>query len=256
MQEKLWNAIVSEATIKDALAKSQYETGPTDAIKSHTLSPSAIHQQRTLTDLVEALKAPEKEIDLGRAALLLARLDNENLETEVYLKKLDRLASEAAASMPKDADERARLDALNTFLFKERGFHGSDQFNRSRSYLNKVIDDREGLPLTLSVLYIELARRLKIPVVGVGLPGRFMVRYEPAKGAPQVIDVFDGGRFLTDQEVEEMVRKNTGQPLDKKSWKRARRRRSSCGCFTTCSTSPARSGIATASCATSMASCR
>jgi len=219
VQEKLWNEIVSEVMIKDALTKSRNETGKRqDATKSDRLAPPDVHQQRTLTDLVEALKVPDKDVDLGRAALLLARLDNENLEPDVYLKKLDRLASEAAASLPKDADDRARLDALTTFLFKERGFHGSqlDHFDRSSCYLNKVIDDREGLPISLSVLYIELARRMKIPVVGVGLPGRFMVRYEPAKGTSQVIDVFDGGKFLTDDEVAEMVRKNTGRQLDKR----------------------------------------
>ena len=84
-----------------------------------------VHQQRTLTELVDALKGEEKNIDLGRAALLLARLDNEDLEVDVYLKELDRLAREVAAGLSKDADDKAKLTALNTFLFKERGFHGS-----------------------------------------------------------------------------------------------------------------------------------
>ncbi len=80
--------------------------------------------------------------------------------------------------------------ALNKFLFKERGFHGSrlEYYSRSNSYLNEVIDDREGMPITLSVLYIELARRLEAAVVGLGLPGHFMVRHEPAKGKRQIID--------------------------------------------------------------------
>jgi len=178
----------------------------------------AVHQQRTLTELADTLKGQDKDVDLGRAALLIARLDNEDLEVDVYLKELDRVAREVAAGLPKDADEKARLGALTTFLFKERGFHGSrlEYYNRSNSYLNEVIDDREGLPITLSVLYMELARRLKVPVVGLGLPGHFTVRHEPAKGKSQVIDVFEGGKLLTDQEVEDRVRKNTGRPFDKK----------------------------------------
>ena len=60
-----------------------------------------------------------------------------------------------------------------------------------------MIDDREGLPITLSVLYIELARRLGLKIVGVGLPGHFVVRHVPAKGEAQLIDVYEGGKVLT-----------------------------------------------------------
>ncbi len=86
-----------------------------------------------------------------------------------------------------------------SICFTERGFHGSrgDYYNRSNSYLSEVIDDREGLPITLSVLYIELARRLGVRLEGVGLPGHFVVRHVPAKGEAQLIDVYEGGQPLT-----------------------------------------------------------
>ena len=169
----------------------------------------AVHQQRTLKELAEALQGGDAKADLARAALLVARLDNEDLDVDDYLQQLDRLARDAAANLPKDASDRQRLEALNNFLFKERGFHGSrgDYYSRSNSYLNEVLDDREGIPITLAVLYMELASRLKLRVVGLGLPGHFMVRHQPkGKGEGQIIDVFDNGRFLTVKEVEEKIR--------------------------------------------------
>jgi regulator of sirC expression with transglutaminase-like and TPR domain len=66
-------------------------------------------------------------------------------------------------------------------------------YNRSNSYLSEVIDDREGLPITLSLLYMELAKRLGVRVEGVGLPGHFVLRHTPAKGTSTLIDVFEGG---------------------------------------------------------------
>ena len=81
-------------------------------------------------------------------------------------------------------DETAKREALNKYLFTERGFHGSrgDYYNRANSHLSEVLDDREGLPITLSVLYIELGRRLGLKIEGVGMPGHFVVRHVPAKG--------------------------------------------------------------------------
>ena len=82
------------------------------------------------------------------------------------------------SSLPPHADAKVAVEALDEYLFKKLGYHGSrtDFYNRSNSYLNEVIDDREGIPITLCVLYIELARRLDVNIVGVGLPGRFLVR--------------------------------------------------------------------------------
>jgi regulator of sirC expression with transglutaminase-like and TPR domain len=178
----------------------------------------AVHQQTTLADLAKALQGPEEKIDLLAAALLIARLDNEELDVPAYQKEVARLAKEVSTSLPKNADEPARLKALNKYLFQERGFHGSrvDYYTRANSYINEVIDDREGLPITLSVLYMELARHLKVNVVGVALPGHFIVRHEPAKGEKQLIDVYDGGTFLSEQDAEKIVRNFTGKPLQKK----------------------------------------
>src|SRR5437879_5597774 len=122
------------------------------------------------------------------------------------------MAKKLAAALPAKADDAAKLAALNKFLFAERGYHGSrsDYYHRSNSYLNEVIDDREGLPITLSVLYMEIARRLKLTVVGVPLPGHFVVRHEPKGEAPQIIDVFEG-KLMSREEAEAKIKKITGE---------------------------------------------
>jgi serine protease Do len=175
---------------------------------------SAVHQKRVQTELVKLLQSKEDDIDLLRAALLLALLDNDEVDVEAYHKEVDRMARDVTAGLAKDADEKARLAALNDYLFKKRGFHGSrnDYYHRSNSYLNEVIDDREGLPITLSVLYVELARRVGLKVVGVALPGHFVVKHVPVKGEEELIDVFEGGQPMSHEEAEKRVAL-TGQPF-------------------------------------------
>jgi regulator of sirC expression with transglutaminase-like and TPR domain len=176
----------------------------------------AVHQQAVLADLVKALKGKEADLDLLHAALLIARLDNDEVEVAEYRGEVERMAEKVRNGLPKGAGEKATLAALNRFLFAERGFHGSrgDYYNRANSYLPEVIDDREGLPITLSVLYMELARRLGLRVEGVGLPGHFVVRHVPRKGAAQLIDVYEGGVPLSKAEAAKKVRALTGRPLE------------------------------------------
>ena len=178
---------------------------------------TAVHEKRVQMELVKTLAAKEDDIDLLTAALLIAKLDNEDLDIAAYRKEIERMVRELTASLPRDADEAGKLAALNKYLFTERGFHGSrtDYYNRANSYLNEVIDDREGLPITLSVLYMELARRVGVKVVGIGLPGHFIVQHVPATGKRQLIDVYDGGRPLSREEAGQIVRTFTGEELRK-----------------------------------------
>jgi serine protease Do len=102
---------------------------------------------------------------------------------------------------------RPSLEALTKHLFVDHGFHGSrtDYYNRANSYINEVMDDREGLPISLSVVFLELARRAGLKdVAGVPLPGHFMVRHKD-----QLIDVFDNGKLISRAEAEELI----GMPL-------------------------------------------
>lgn len=167
-----------------------------------------VHVRGVVAELVTVLSSEPKDLDLARAALLISRLDDEELEVDGYLKQLDRLAADIRQKLPADADEAAKLAAMDKHLFAECGFHGSrtEYYHRANSYLNSVLDDREGLPITLSVLYMELGRRLGLAIEGVGLPGHFVVRHVPAKGEPQLIDVFEGGLAMTRDDAAKHVK--------------------------------------------------
>jgi serine protease Do len=176
---------------------------------------TAVHHERVLKELAELVEAGD-DFDLFHAGLLIARLDNEEVDIEAYRRELDRLAREVQEALPADSDDAAKLAALNKHLFQELGFHGSraDYYNRANSYLNEVLDDREGLPITLCVVYMELAGRLGLKVEGIGLPGHFVVRHVPAEGEPQLIDVYDGAKPLSREAAAEKVLGIAGQPLD------------------------------------------
>ena len=115
-----------------------------------------------------------------RSALLIARIDNEHFDLNDYLKKVDSLAERIKSEFPETANDSQRIKILVRQLFNEMGFHGStlDFHHRSNSYMNEVIDDREGLPITLSVLFMELEKRLELKVAGLGLPGHFLAIYQ------------------------------------------------------------------------------
>jgi regulator of sirC expression with transglutaminase-like and TPR domain len=151
--------------------------------------------------------------DLLRAALTIARLDEEDLDIEAYVNHVDRMADSIQQKLPANATESQKLAALNEYLFHDNGFHGSrtDYYHRANSHLNRVIDDREGLPITLSVLYIELGARLGLKIEGVGLPAHFVVRHVPAAGEPQLIDVFDSAAPISRSAAEKKIASITGE---------------------------------------------
>ena len=166
-----------------------------------------VHQWRVYDDLKRELAKPEAEIDVIHATLLLAKLDNEEIDVDAYRREFERMGKKLAASLPKKADDQAKIAALNKYFFDERGFHGSraDYYNRSNSYLNEVIDDREGLPITLSILYMEFANHAGLKIAGVGLPGHFVVRHLPEKGEGTFIDVFERGQPFTLEDAKKRV---------------------------------------------------
>ncbi len=158
-----------------------------------------VHRREVESAILRELDQPETKIDLFHAALLLAKLDNEELDLGAYRRQLDDMARDITCQLSAMPDDEAKLGALKKFLFDEGGFHGSrgDYENRANSYINEVLDDREGIPITLSVVFLELARRIGLETVtGAPVPGHFMVLHTPKKGERQLIDVFDGGAIL------------------------------------------------------------
>ena len=180
-----------------------------------------VHVAAVAKELRELVQQ-EKTFDLLHAALLIARLDNAELEPEPYLQEVDRMANEIRAKLRQqngaDSSEKDSWTALNEYLFQENGFHGSrsQYYHRANSYMNRVIDDREGLPITLSVLYMELAARLDLKMEGVALPGHFVVRYLPKKGESHLLDIYDSATVLDRKAVEKLVRERAGARLREK----------------------------------------
>lgn len=160
-----------------------------------------------LNELVRLLDTEEKNEDnvLLRSALLVARLDNPNFLPGHYIKRVDRMAERISQTIPPSATQREKLDILMDQMFSHFGYHGSnlDYYHRSNSYLNEVIDDREGLPITLSLLLMELGKRIDLPLSGLATPGHFLAVYrEPGQGIQHsvLIDAF-GGNTISHQEA-------------------------------------------------------
>lgn len=175
----------------------------------------AVHARRVQQELTQLVTKAPQDFDLLRAALLISKLDNEELDVDGYVREVDSMIEDVKRDLKADANEREKLAALHRYLFEKRGFHGSrtNYYSRSNSYLNEVLDDREGLPITLSVLHMELAKRLGLKVVGVGLPGHFVVRFVPKEGDAELIDVFEGGRVMSLDEARKVIRDNQrGEP--------------------------------------------
>jgi regulator of sirC expression with transglutaminase-like and TPR domain len=158
------------------------------------------------SDLARLFEQPEEAIDLGRAALLLARTEYPELDLEAELARLDALAREAEAHVGAQPDNTGRLAALCFYLADVCGFQGNehDYYDPKNSFLNQVLERKTGIPITLSVLYMEVGRRLGLPLFGVGLPGHFLLKYQDSRQA-MFLDPFHGGRRITAADCRDMV---------------------------------------------------
>ncbi|HZH89090.1 MAG TPA: tetratricopeptide repeat protein [Pyrinomonadaceae bacterium] len=136
---------------------------------------------------------PEASIELAHAALLVAAEERPGLDVEHYRARLYELGL-AARERIERAGEPNAVVTLNKFLFEELGFAGnqSDYYDPRNSLLSDVLDRRKGIPITLSLVYMEVGRRAGVRVEGIGLPGHFIVRAEAAEGEPVLVDPFNG----------------------------------------------------------------
>jgi regulator of sirC expression with transglutaminase-like and TPR domain len=142
-----------------------------------------------------AVDRPEEEIDLIEAALLLAQTEYAALDRAAYHRQLDRMGEEAGAALAGALPER--LAHLNRLMFAHWGFRGNreDYYDPRNSFLNDVLDRRTGIPITLSLVYLEVGRRAGLDLVGVGLPGHFLVGV--AGRDDLYVDAFHEGNLLT-----------------------------------------------------------
>ncbi len=161
-----------------------------------------------LTPFTELLGRDDADIDLARACLQIAEDAYPGLDVDGYAGEIDRFARRLRARIPVGAGAEDRVIALNEFLFADLGFRGNadDYYDPRNSYLNEVIDRRRGIPITLSVLYMEIGRRIELPLRGVSFPGHFLVRL-PMRGGTLVLDPFSGGAPQSADELRERLRR-------------------------------------------------
>ena len=159
-----------------------------------------------LIDSFSVFAGPEIEdetIDLIRAALVVARTEYPGLDLEAYASRIERLASRVAG-LTHDYNSQQALAALNRVLFDEVNLTGNreDYYDPRNSFLNDVLDRGLGIPITLSIVYMEVARRVGLHLSGVSLPGHFLLKYHTDKGKETLIDCFNRGDLLSRQDCQ------------------------------------------------------
>jgi len=154
-----------------------------------------------------ALVAPEiadEKIDLLRAALTFARPEYPGLDESRYLGLIDEYADRVRSRRGESEDPAHTIASINVVLFQQEGFAGnqSEFYDPRNSYLNDVLDRKLGIPISLSVIYMEVAQRVGLPVFGVGLPGHFLLKHYDLNGNQIFIDPYVAGRLLSPAECQ------------------------------------------------------
>ena len=170
------------------------------------MTPRQHHARQQFARLADA---PDHALDLGEAALWIGAEEDGPVDVDGYLARLDDLADALRPRIAACEGPRDRLDLLLAYVFHDLGFHGneSDYYDPRNSYFHQVLDRRCGLPISLALLLIELARRVGLRVAGVGFPAHFLA---VDLDLPQLfIDPFHGGRLLTEYECRVMLRQKT-----------------------------------------------
>jgi regulator of sirC expression with transglutaminase-like and TPR domain len=156
--------------------------------------------------LKRLMSGTESDLNLAEAALLLGKEEYPDLDVDAYLKRLDQLALTIQQRLPPRSNAADVILALNEYLFEELGFTGNadDYYDPRNSFLNEVLDRKLGIPITLSVVYLEIGKRLGLPLEGVSFPGHFLVKYATDEGEV-VLDPFAGGMPVSDNELVERL---------------------------------------------------
>jgi regulator of sirC expression with transglutaminase-like and TPR domain len=164
------------------------------------------HPARARHRFLELALQPEPLIDLTEVSLVIALEEYPALHVDRYLRQLDSWSAAIRERLEGCADVSRAIDEINRLLFEQEGFHGEadDYYNPHTAFMNEVLDRHAGLPITLSILYLELSRRVGVSTAGVALPGHFLVKVSLAD-SDLLIDPFDGGRVLTTLECQKLL---------------------------------------------------
>jgi regulator of sirC expression with transglutaminase-like and TPR domain len=151
-------------------------------------------------ELTELVGHPEDARSLETGAFLFARYAYPTLDVGQYCRRLDTMAREVRERIGTRASGEETVNALNRYVFAEQGFKGNTKnyYEVDNSYINRVMDRRVGIPISLSVIYLLIGQRLSLPLYGIGMPGHFLVKYESDRYRI-FIDCFNGGALLTEK---------------------------------------------------------
>lgn len=154
----------------------------------------------------EIVQQREDRIDLGYAALVMAQPEYPGLDIEAYVRRIDWLAEQVHKKVRTVMDPYRLIAGINDVLFAEEGIRGNrdNYYDPRNSFLNEVLERKLGIPITISVLYIEVARRLGLTLHGVGLPGHFLVKYV-GEEEETVIDPFHSGQVRSIEELQALL---------------------------------------------------
>ncbi|MDJ0570717.1 MAG: transglutaminase-like domain-containing protein [Pleurocapsa sp. MO_192.B19] len=157
-------------------------------------------------DFYQEVNQPDEHIDLAKASLCYAQAEYPHLDIQKYLDILDVLASEIRPQLPAALYPLKVIKIINYHLFDCFKFRGNYQnyYDADNSFLNKVIENRRGIPITLSVIYLAVAKRLNFPMVGIGMPGHFLIRPK-FEDAEIFVDTFSQGEILFKQDCQEKL---------------------------------------------------
>ena len=151
-------------------------------------------------------RQPERDLDLARAALLVAKEQYPGLAVGQYLARLDQLAEEVKDRLADETAPLVVLEELTRSLFERHGFRGNKEayYDPRNSFLNDVLDRHLGIPLTLGIVMLEVGWRLGLPLQGVNFPHHFLVRFH-GNAVDLLIDPFDGGRARFEDQAQELL---------------------------------------------------
>lgn len=145
----------------------------------------------------------QSQIDLAEVALYIAQEEYPELEPDAYLNALDTMAQEVQERLPAEQYPLRVIHSINQYLYDDLGFtsNTTDYYNPRNSFLNDVIERRTGIPITLSLVYLEIAKRIDFPMVGVGMPGHFLIG--PSHEEMEIyVDPFHRGEILFTQDCQ------------------------------------------------------
>jgi regulator of sirC expression with transglutaminase-like and TPR domain len=175
-------------------------------------------QQRTYRAFAALLAGDDEAIDLVQAALLIASTQYPNLDMAYYTAQFDSLARRVRTelalpdphlqpTLPTEIETIQVIEAMNKILFEEEGFCGNrdDYHNPNNSFLNKVLEEHTGIPVTLSLIYAEVGKRVGIQIDGIGMPYHFLVRCQSPQGFIY-IDPYEGGLQMSERGCRERIR--------------------------------------------------